>query len=107
MPSGTRLVVSFDSAQRRGEAVVTIVDGAGEVTVRAPAGAVTYDAGPDRLAIGNGNSSASYSIEIPADAPWVEIRVAERRVLLKEGPRVTLARGPTTTAGPYRLPLQP
>ncbi|HEU5040451.1 MAG TPA: zf-HC2 domain-containing protein [Gemmatimonadales bacterium] len=105
VPPGRRLVVSFDSAQVEGEAIVTIAAGA-ELTVRAPAGAATYDAGLERLTIGNGGSRASYAVTIPADAPWVEILVAGERLLLKAGDRVTTRDGTGAAGGSYRLPLR-
>lgn len=107
VPPGRRLVVSFDSTQIEGEAIVTIAAAAAELTVQAPAGAATYDAGLERLVIGNGGSRASYAVTIPADAPWVELLVAGERLLLKAGDRVTTRDGTGAAGGPYRLPLRP
>ncbi|MCI0372756.1 MAG: hypothetical protein L0214_15595, partial [candidate division NC10 bacterium] len=101
---GDRLVVRFDSAQATGEVLVSLTD-AGEVTVRAPAGAVTFTSDSELLSIHNPEASASYALEIPRSAPRVEIQVAGARIFLKEGDRVTAAAPPAE--GLYRLPLQP
>jgi hypothetical protein len=106
VPAGARLVVSFDSSQADGEVVITLVGGATEVSVRAPGGAATFVAGVDHLVIGNRGSRASYAIDIPAEAPWVEVRVSGERVFLKDGERIVLNRGSAPAPGPYRLSLR-
>jgi hypothetical protein len=103
--AGRRLVVSFDSAQVTGEALVTLSDQAAEVTVRAPGDAVGFTSDPELLTIHNRGSGASYRIEIPGNAPWVEIRVAGTRILLKEGERITAVAPVEPSGRAYRLPL--
>jgi hypothetical protein len=107
VPPGQRLLIAFDSAQIQGEAVVTVQPGAGEVTIRAPRGAAAFAAGSDRVSVANTGSEASYTIQIPAEAPRVEIRVAGSRVFLKDGPDVSAAAGADSAAGTYRIPLRP
>jgi hypothetical protein len=104
---GARLVLQFASRQEGGEAVVTLAVKAKEVTVRAPAGAATFVAGPDSLLIDNRGSDAGYAIEIPADAPIVEIRLARTRIFLKDGSTLTSLDGRVRGPGPFRLPLGP
>ena len=106
VPPGERLVVAFDSTQTDGRAVVTLRAGASEVTIRGPGGAATFATGPDHVTVMNPASRASYAIEIPADAPWVEIRVAGTRKFLKAGPAITAADA-DSAAGSYRIPLRP
>lgn len=102
---GDRLLVAFDSVQAAGEVVVTVRAGAEELTLRGPSGAAGFATGPDRVRVANAGSRASYAIEIPGDAPWVEVRVGGTRLFLKDGPSVTLAGGADSAAGSYRIPL--
>ncbi|MGH7554915.1 MAG: anti-sigma factor family protein [Longimicrobiales bacterium] len=104
---GQALVILFASTQALGSANVSLSDG-DQVEVRALNGAAkfTSEEDPDRLSIDNTGSSASYEILIPREAPRVEIRVAGRRVFLKEGSRMTST--PNTDARlPYTIPLTP
>jgi hypothetical protein len=107
MPPGARLVLQFASRQKAGTAVVTLAAKASEVTVRAPAGAATFVAGPDSLLIDNRGSGADYAIEIPPDAPRVEIRLAGTRIFLKDGSTVLTADGRVPGPGPFHLRLGP
>jgi anti-sigma factor RsiW len=107
VPPGTRLVLQFASRQEAGAAVVTLAATATEVTVRAPAGAATFVAGPDSLLIDNRGAGAGYAIEIPADAPRVEIRLAGTRIFLKDGATVMTPDGRVAGPGPFRLRLGP
>ena len=107
VPPGERLVVAFDSNQAEGEAMVMLRPGAGEVTIRGPGGAASFATGPDHVTVMNFGSRASYTVEIPADAPSIEIRVAGVRKLLKTGPRIALAAGADSATAGYRIPLGP
>jgi len=94
---GRALVILFTSPQVEGQAQVSLTDGT-EVVVRAPSGTATFTADVDRLVIDNPGSRATFEIQIPRAAPWVEIRVQGVPIFLKEGSRVT---------GSYLLPLTP
>jgi hypothetical protein len=93
---GREFVIAFESPEPGGEARVTLTAGT-EITVRAPLGAARFTSAADRLTITNSGSGASYEIEIPRTAPRVEIRVAGKRVFLKEGSRI----------GKLLIPLSP
>jgi hypothetical protein len=100
---GRELVILFTSNQAGGQAHVSLTQGAA-VVVRAVTGAATFTSDDDRLVIDNRSAAATFEIEVPVGAPWVEIRVAGNRILLKEGSRVTAG----TSADPrgvYVLPL--
>ncbi len=102
--AGARFTIVFEAEQERGMVVVSLTDGA-SVVVRRLGGAATFTSGVDHLAIANGGSTADYEIALPRGAPWVEIRVGERRVLLKDGPRV-VTDAPVDAQGRYLLPLR-
>jgi hypothetical protein len=99
---GPRFVIQFTTPQVEGRASVSLTKGT-EVVVQGPIGAATFTSGVDRLVIENAGSVADFDIQIPEAAPWVEIRVGNVRVLLKEGSRITTAAPAAST--PYLLPL--
>lgn len=101
---GRALLILFTSAQDEGRVLVSLSDGA-EVRVLAPAGAATFTTDVNRLLIDNTGSTATFTIEVPRAAPRVEVRVAGKRIFLKEGPRVTAE--PAASAGSYSIPLAP
>ncbi|NOT32672.1 MAG: hypothetical protein HOP12_00710 [Candidatus Eisenbacteria bacterium] len=103
VPIERELVIEFSSIQSAGEARVTLTDGA-EVSVHAPIGAANFTSGVRQLVVDNRGSSASFEVEIPRHAPWVEIRVAGRQLFLKDGPRITTAAS-ADSSPPYRLRL--
>jgi hypothetical protein len=103
--AGERLLVVFAAAQPSGVARVSLSEG-DEVVVRAPLGSATFTTDDERLVVHNEGSSASFEIEIPGDAPQIEILVAGERVFLKSGPRVAIG-GVDAPGGPYVLPLTP
>jgi hypothetical protein len=84
---GQSYVIVFQSLDPRGQASVSLTDDA-EVTVRAPSGAARFTSAADRLLIDNQGSGATFEIGIPRTAPRVEIRVAGKRIFLKQGERV-------------------
>ena len=84
---------------------MSLTDG-DEVTVRAPIGAASFLSAADRLVITNSGSGATFQIQIPRTAPRVEIRVAGRRIFLKDGARV-LTEGSAESGNRYLLPLSP
>jgi len=100
---GERFTIGFEAEQERGTVAVSLTDGA-TVVARRLAGSATFTTGVDHLAIANGGSSADYEIELPRSAPWVEIRIGARRLLLKEGPRV-ITDAPVDARGRYLVPL--
>ncbi len=102
---GARLTIVFAATQSEGAANVLLTDGP-DVIVRAPNGSATFTSEASRLVIDNHGSTASFEIEIPRAATWVEIRVAGVRIFLKDGIAVTSTPSPDTTA-PYQLPLHP
>jgi hypothetical protein len=104
---GRTLVVLFTSRQPEGQVRVSLADGP-EVVVRAPLGAATFNSDAERLVIDNHDSAASFDVEIPREAPWIEIRVAGDRLFLKDGPRVAIgAADPQDAPGPFVLSLAP
>jgi len=101
---GPQLLIVFTSRQAAGWVRIAWTDGA-EVIVRAPPGAATFTSDVHRLVIDNHpGAAATFSIEIPRQAPRVEIEVEGARVFLKEGPRV-IAPPLDPASGAYRVPL--
>ncbi|MGH8620959.1 MAG: hypothetical protein ACRET3_02380, partial [Burkholderiales bacterium] len=96
--------IVFEAAQERGIAVVSLTDDA-SIVARRLAGTATFTAGVDRLAIANGGSTADYESELPRGAPWVEIRLGARRLLLKDGASV-VTEAPLDARGRYLLSLR-
>lgn len=88
MDPGSDLRIVFTHAADSAVARVSLVDGE-QVTVRAPGGAATFTADVSQLIVDNALAPASYEIGIPRNAPRVEIRVAGRRVFLKENEKLT------------------
>lgn len=100
---GQDLVIVFQPPIARGQAVVTLTEGA-EVELRAPGDAATFTSQEGRLFVEDRGLGATYRIGIPRTAPRVEIRVGERRLFLKEGTQVTSAGSSQVSSG-YLLPL--
>jgi len=84
---GNRFTIVFTASQASGLATVSLTDGE-DIVVRAVGGRPSFASDVDRLSIGNAKGDASFEIEIPRNAPWVEIRIGDRRVLLKTLSRV-------------------
>jgi hypothetical protein len=102
---GQKFLIWFSSRQTEGQVRVSLSDGA-MVVVRGPAGAARYSSSVDRLVIDNLGATADFELQIPRAAPWIEIRMDDERILLKEGSRVTTA-GSASPGGSYVLPLGP
>jgi anti-sigma factor RsiW len=101
--AGRRLAIVFTTSRPEGRAIVSLTEGP-EVVVRAVSGAATFTSDVERLVIDNVGSTAVFEIEIPRDAPRVEILVGSRRVFVKQGPRIT-TEAPADSLGQYGLPL--
>jgi hypothetical protein len=102
---GEALIIEFAAARAQSAARVTLTDG-GEVAVSAPPGAATFSAEADRLVVENAGLAATFDVRIPRNAPRVEIRVAGRRIFLKEGGTIEPP-GSYGEAAPVVLPLAP
>lgn len=102
---GTVLVVSFTTPHAHTQIEVSLTDG-DRVEVQGPSGAATFHSEVDRLTVDNPSSSASFTIQVPRNAPRIEIRVAGKRIFLKDGMHIE-APASTLVSGAYRLPLAP
>jgi hypothetical protein len=100
---GNRLAIVFLGVQFEDTAIVSLTDSA-EVMVRARGGSTTFTSDNDRLAIGHQGGPATFEILIPRTAPFVEVRVGGRQVLLKENSKIITGAHPDQ-AGHYRLRL--
>lgn len=78
---GNRFTIVFTASQASGVATVSLTNGE-DVVVRATGGSPSFASDVDRLSIDNTKGDASFAIEIPRNAPWVEIRIGDRRILL-------------------------
>jgi hypothetical protein len=105
LPISDRFTIRFSSPQDRGMVRVTLTEGP-QIVVRAVQGSASFTADVERLLIGNSGSSGDYEIELPQRAPWVEILVGDRRLALKEGPRMSAPVTPDARGG-YVIPLGP
>jgi hypothetical protein len=86
-PKG-RFAIHFTSEQSEGAAIVSLTESP-NVVVRVLGGAAAFTTETGRLVIENRGSSADYEIEVPREAPWVEIFVGSRRSMLKDEDRIT------------------
>ena len=101
---GSSLLILFARAQGEGHVEIVLSDGSA-VEVLAPPAAASFTSDVNLLRIDNAGTAARFRIEVPRAAPRVEIRVAGKRIFLKEGPRITAE--PAATRGSYVLPLAP
>lgn len=85
---GARFTIVFTAPQDRGVVTVSLVDG-GEVVARRLGGSASFTSDEDRLTISNVGAQADYEVDLPRGAPWIEVRVAERQLLVKDGDRTT------------------
>jgi anti-sigma factor RsiW len=102
---GPRFTIRFAEPQTAGAVAVSLTD-APNVAVRALGGTATFTTDLERLTIANPGSLADYEIELPRSAPWVEITIGERRLLLKDGARL-VPEMPTDAQGRRFLRLAP
>lgn len=100
---GNDLLIEFTSARNGSTARLELTDGV-EVEVRTRIGAATFTSNVGQLVIENQKDSAAFEIEIPRSASRVEIRVAGKRVFLKEASRLTTTAAPDER-GRYHLSL--
>ena len=98
-----RFTIVFEAGA--GTASVRMTDGP-DVVVRAAVGAARFASDVDRLTIEGSAPTADFEVEIPREAPRVEILAGGRRVLLKEGSRI-VTDAPEDEEGRYRIPLAP
>jgi hypothetical protein len=101
---GISLLILFTRAEEEGQVEVVLSDGVA-VQVLAPPAAASFTSDVNLLRIENASGAARFRIEVPRAAPRVEIRVAGKRIFLKEGPRITAE--PAAARGSYVLPLAP
>lgn len=87
MRAGPSISVAFTNYQATGHLRIVMGDDS-TLQVTAPAGAARFTSASGVLLVENTGATASFDVRIPRDAARVEIRVAERRVYLKIGPRV-------------------
>jgi len=100
---GNRLIVSFRAAAVGDTAVVSLSDG-GEVVIQARGARTSFTSEPERVMVGHEGGPGRFRIQIPRSAPLVEIEASGRRLLLKQGSRVTAEVSPDS-GGHYFLPL--
>jgi hypothetical protein len=100
-----KLLILFKSAEGDGQVFVSLTDEP-EVQVHAPTGAAGFTSSADQLLIDVQDPSATFEVEIPRSAPWVEIQTGKGRVFLKEGERVT-TKGSKDAVGGYLFRLAP
>lgn len=86
IPAGDRFVVEFAATQDSGEVEVRLVDGE-QLVARAMGTGVSFITGPGRLQIENAGVRTGYQLEVPRATRSVEVRVAGRRILMKDGER--------------------
>jgi hypothetical protein len=100
---GERFTIRFTTVQTTGIAAVSLTEGS-NIVARAMGDKVTFTTGADQLTIGNNGAQGDYEIELPQQASWVEIVVAEQRLFLKQGARV-ITEGPVDSRDRYTIPL--
>jgi hypothetical protein len=101
---GQRFSILFNAPRPGSVARVSLVEGA-EVVIRASLGSATFTSGADQIVIDNKGAAATFEIQIPRAAPFVEIKVDGKQIFLKRGPRVV---APSEgMQGSYALPLGP
>lgn len=103
MVPGESFTIRFAAAQPKGSVTVSLVTGH-DIVARALNARVAFTTDIDRITIENSGAEADYEIELPHEAPRVEILVGERRLLLKEADRVTTD-APADPQARYRLSL--
>ena len=100
-----KLLILIRSAEGDGQVFVSLTDEP-EVQVHAPTGAAAFTSSAGQLLIDVQDPSATFEVEIPRSAPWVEIQTGTGQVFLKEGERVT-TKGSKDAVGGYLFRLAP
>ena len=100
---GRRLTISFSTVGVGDTAVVSVSAGS-DVVIRARGGSTSFTSDPERLEIIHRGNPGRFEILIPRMAPRVELQVRGRRLLLKEGSRVS-TRVPADSGGQYLIAL--
>ena len=100
-----RFTVVFATDHPAGTVHVSLIDGAG-IIVRRVNGTASFTSDLDRLTVAAADSAAVYELELPREAPWVEVRAGARRLLVKDGARLITAATPDS-ASRYVLRLAP
>lgn len=88
-----------------GHVDVLLHDGA-EIEIRTISGNARFSARRDRLDVEGIDGPATFEVRIPRGAPRVELRVADRVVLRKQGDRVT-GEFQADASGTRRIQLAP
>lgn len=96
---GERLVVAFARAQEGASVRVSLHEGP-DVVVTGPSGSASFVSEAHRLVVDNRPLPVTFVVRIPRAAPRVEVQVAGRRILLKDGATITPGAG-----NPILLPL--
>jgi hypothetical protein len=104
VPAGTRLIIVFKAEKASGTVTARLSDGP-DVVVRAVHGSAAFLTGVERLTVATEGSVADYEVDLPRNAPWVALQVGGRRLLLKQGEKVTSDVSPTPD-GAYVLPFR-
>jgi anti-sigma factor RsiW len=103
VPPTERFTIELEAGT--GAASVRVTEGP-DIVVRAAGGAARFVSDVDRLTVESGGSATDFEIELPRDAPRVEILAGGRRVFLKEGARIATD-APRDAGGEYRIDLGP
>jgi hypothetical protein len=104
---GARLTIVFSMARIDGLAAVALTDG-DEVAVRTLRGSAAFATDVDVLTVASDSAGSHFEVDIPRQARWVEVRVGERRLFLKDGTRIVTDARPDA-GGRYvvMLPARP
>lgn len=96
LPADQRVVIEFGARSSASHARISLTNDA-SIVVRTDARAATFTSDGDRLLINNpATTAATFTIEIPRNAVYLEIRVAGKRVFLKDGDAIN---------GAFNIPL--
>lgn len=99
---GARFVIQFAPDKQQGQLSLSLTPG-DEVVIRSRGPGVTFTSEAGRLVVTNAGPAADFVVELPDDAPWIELRIGERRLALKQDRRLDL---PADSAGHWTIPLQ-
>jgi anti-sigma factor RsiW len=100
---GQHFSIVFTAPHAPGSVTITLTDDS-TIVARRRGGVATFAAEIDRLRIETGGAPTDFEIAIPRQASWVEVVVGNRRVFLKQGPRIT-TEARTDALGRYIISL--